>query len=190
MPAFCTILTLLGTIAGPLPFPMPVSPSMPVFPRLRPADTTSARAFERGLACCPTIRALVREVESSDLIVYVEAGVVELPAVARTVLMGAGTSTRYVRVTLHRMMPPDSLIELLGHELQHAVEIARAPEVRDRDSMLALYRRIGFHRSRANHFETSLARQIGVRVRAEIAKRPSLAGFSAAPDADSRRRTR
>lgn len=162
---------------------------MPVSPRLRPADMTSARAFERGLACCPTIRALVREVESSDLIVYVEAGFVELPAVARTMLMGAGTSTRYVRVTLHRTMSPDSLIELLGHELQHAVEIARAPEVRDDDAMLALYRRIGIHGNRANHFETSLARQIGARVRGEVAKRPSLASFSAAPDADSGRRT-
>ncbi len=190
MPAFCTILALFGTIAGPLAIPMPVSPSMPVLPRLRPADLTAAHAFERGLACCPTIRALVREVEFSDLIVYVEAGFVEPPAVAQTVLMGAGTSTRYVRVTLHRTMPLDSLIELLGHELQHTVEIARAPEVRDRDSMLALYRRIGFRRSPANHFETSLARQIGVRVRAEIGKRPSLAGFSAAPDADTGRRTR
>jgi hypothetical protein len=109
---------------------------------------------------------------------------------ARTVLMGAGTNTRYVRVTLHRMTSSDNLIELLGHELQHAVEIAQAPEVRDPDTMRALYNRIGFNRRAATHFETALAREIATRVRAEVAKRPSLPAFRVAEDADSSRRRR
>jgi hypothetical protein len=188
MPAFCMILALLGPFALPMHSPPP-SP-MPAVPRLRPADATAARTFDRALACCPTIRALVRDVEASDLIVYVETGFVQQPAMARTVLMGAGTNTRYVRVTLHRMTSPDNLIELLGHELQHAVEIAQAPEVRDPETMRALYDRIGLHRRRVTHFETALARQIATRVRAEVAKRPSLAAFRVAEDADNSRQKR
>jgi hypothetical protein len=184
MPAFYTILALFGTLAGPMPSPLPA------LPRLRAADATAARAFDRGVACCPTIRGLVREVEASDLIVYVETGLVEQPALARTVLMGGGTNVRYVRVTLSQMTSTDNLIELLGHELQHAVEIAQAPEVRDRDAMIALYKRIGFHRNRANHFETARAREVGIRVRSEIGRRPSLAAFRAPPDAHSDRRKR
>jgi hypothetical protein len=188
MPAFCTILALLGPLAVPMPAPLPAP--MSVTPRLRPADVTAARAFDRALACCPTIRALVRDVEASDLIVYVETGFVQQPAMARTVLMGAGTNIRYVRLTLHRLTSPDNLIELLGHELQHAVEIAQAPEVRDSDTMLGLYKRIGFHRRTATHFETIAARQIATRVRAEVAKRPSLAAFTAVEDVDSSRQKR
>lgn len=184
MPAFWTILALIGTLAGPMPSPMRA------VPRLRPADATAARTLDRGFACCPTIRGLVRDLEASDLIVYVETGFVQQPALARTVLMGAGPSIRYVRVTLHRMTSPDTLIELLGHELQHAVEIAQTPEVRDHDAMLSLYKRIGIHRHSTNHFETSVAREIGVRVRAEVGRRPSLAAFRVEPDAGNSRQTR
>jgi hypothetical protein len=184
MPALLSILALFGTLAGPMLSPMPA------VRRLRPADTTAARTFDRGLACCPTIRTLVRDLEASDVIVYVETGFVQQPALARTVLMGAGTNTRYVRVTLHRMTSPDNLIELLGHELQHAVEIAQASGVRDHDAMLALYTRIGIRRNGAHHFETSLARDAGIRVRAEIGRRPSVAAFRIEEDAGSSRRRR
>jgi hypothetical protein len=184
MPAFLTIVALFGTFAGPILAPMST------VPRLRPADTTAARAFDRGLACCPTIRTLVRDIEASDVIVYVETGFVQQPALARTVLMGAGTNTRYVRVTLHRMTSPDNLIELLGHELQHAVEIAQASEVRNHDAMLALYNRIGIRRNGPHHFETSLARETSIRVRSEIGRRPSAAAFRVEEDAGSSRRRR
>lgn len=184
MPAFFTILALVGMLAAPMPFPRPA------MPRLRPADVTAARAFDRGLACCPTIRGLVRDVEASDLVVYVETGFVPQPALARTVLMGAVTNARYVRVTLSRMTSPEQLIELLGHELQHAVEIAHAPDVRDHDTMIAFYKRIGFHRNGPHHFETTLARQIAARVRAEIGRRPSAAAFRAPGNERSVRQTR
>jgi hypothetical protein len=184
MPAFFTILALVGTLAAPMPSPRPA------MPRLRLADATAARAFDRGLACCPTIRGLVRNVEASDLVVYVETGFVQQPALAHTVLMGAVTNARYVRVTLNRMMSPEQLIELLGHELQHAVEIAHAPDVRNHDAMIALYKRIGFHRSGPHQFETALARQIAARVRAEIGRRPSAAAFRAQEGERSARQRR
>jgi hypothetical protein len=167
-------------------------PSSPVTheSRLRPADGIAAHALERGRACCPTIGALVQELEASDLIVYVETAALANPASARTVLMGAVKNNRYVRVTLNRMTSPEGLIELLGHELQHAVEIARAREVRDRDGMVALYQRIGLRKESTNRFETQLARDTGHRVRAEIASRPSLAAFNARAASDNSRRTR
>lgn len=183
MLAFSAVLATVVTLTVPL---SPVTHAS----RLRPADGIAAHVLERGLACCLTIAALVQELEASDLIVYVETAVLSNPATARTVLMGAVKNNRYVRVTLNRTTSPEGLIELLGHELQHAVEIARAPEVRDGDAMVALYQRIGLRKGSTNRFETQLARDTGHRVRAEIASRPSLAAFNARAASDSSRRTR
>jgi hypothetical protein len=184
MPGLSATLAVLAAIAAGGPAPAPASP------RLRPADFTAGRALERGLACCPTVGGLVRELEASDLIVYLETGFVERPAMGRTVLMGATRNERYVRVTLHRLTSPEGLIELLGHELQHAVEIARAPDVRDGETMLALFRRIGLRRGATTRFETAEARAVGFRVRAEISRRRPIAAFATASDADNSRRTR
>ena len=60
-------------------------------------------------------------------------------------------------------------IALIGHELQHALEIADATEVRDTTSLVRLYERIG-HMSIGEHaYDTEAARDTGRVVRRELA---------------------
>src|SRR5688572_20493535 len=99
--------------------------------RLRPATETVRVMVDDAIERSATVRALAREIAASDLIVYVEMGRPAPPAIATTVLVTATPRTRYVRITIDAMTPPNGLVPLLAHELQHAVEIARNLDVRD-----------------------------------------------------------
>jgi hypothetical protein len=63
----------------------------------------------------------------------------------------------------------NQLLGLLGHELQHAAEIAAEPAVLDDRSLSALYRRIGFRSGPAtgDHFDSDAAIDAGDRVTRE-----------------------
>jgi hypothetical protein len=50
---------------------------------------------------------------------------------------------RYLRITIDASVHGDTAVALLGHELQHAVEIARAPWVTNETRLAHLYRHIG-----------------------------------------------
>ena len=65
----------------------------------------------------------------------------------------------------------DEQASALGHELQHAVEVAREPWVVDQASFEGLYRHIGQPsavESRVPCYETAAAKRAGERVLAEI----------------------
>jgi hypothetical protein len=75
---------------------------------------------------------------------------------------------RYLRIEVRTPRSPLELLATIGHELQHAVEIARAPGVRNSAAMRDLYRRIGQNGANALTFETSDAQEVGKRVRLEL----------------------
>jgi hypothetical protein len=82
---------------------------------------------------------------------------------------------RYLRITFdpHRRQLSDAEeFAVIGHELQHALEIAEAPEVRTSDHVIRLFRRIGFSprcpRGLSDCYETQAARLIGDRIRDEL----------------------
>ena len=84
---------------------------------------------------------------------------------------------RYLRISLDRRYGSGQRLTLLGHELQHAVEIADAPWVTDHEGVATLYRSIGF-RSDNGHddcYDSRLAIETGHQVQREF-----LAAFSAA----------
>ena len=56
---------------------------------------------------------------------------------------------------------------LLGHELQHAVEVAEAPGIHSAGDLRALYREIGV-RTGADSYDSIAARQAGFTVRDEL----------------------
>ena len=78
-------------------------------------------------------------------------------------------ATRYllVRIDPWRVSMRER-IALLGHELQHALEVTASPEVRDSGGLETLYRRIGWEWMRGQ-FETRAAQVMGNRVRAQLA---------------------
>jgi hypothetical protein len=62
-------------------------------------------------------------------------------------------------------------ISVMAHELQHALEVAEAPEVTDAASLVDLFRRIGYVKAESGRgiaYETKAARGVGDRVAEEL----------------------
>ena len=127
-------------------------------PRLRlRASTPAMRAvIDEGLRRSVTVRRLADQIERSDLIVYVERGPLPAAIDAQTSFVVASGAHRFVRVTL-RIGVTDH-VPLLAHELQHVVEIASAPQVRDASGLRRLYEEIGISMGPST-FETTEARE-------------------------------
>lgn len=119
-----------------------------------------------------TVSALVARLAKSDVVVYVQIAPIGTGTAKTGILNGEGP-IRYLLVSIDSAHDPDGLVEMLGHELQHAVEIAEAPQVRDAAGLVTLYRRIGLHRGATNNFETALAQQMGRRARSDLSNRPA-----------------
>lgn len=156
-------LSLLQT-ATPLRAQEPGDPGrLRVHASCRP--TVVSDAAERSA----TVRALVVRLERSDLIVYVRCAARRSPAyAARLGLLGAARAVRVVLIELGAGLPWSEQAALVGHELQHAIEIADAPWVRDARTMAALYRQVGMEAPGApGVFETRAAIEAGDRTRRE-----------------------
>lgn len=138
----------LATLAACfLLLPAPTTAASDGAPRMPHVRTPSARIREfirEGCRRSPTFRSLFEKVEDSDLIVYVEMTPSAPPDVAAWLQYEGGSPVnRFLRIFVKMPAGPEAAIVLLGHELQHATEVAAAPEVRDQHSLEALYRRTG-----------------------------------------------
>jgi hypothetical protein len=97
--------------------------------------------LREGAARSGAFAALLETLERSDVIVYVVSGGVPGPNHLR-LACATGTS-RFVRITLNARDAQAALIAGLAHELQHAVEVANAPDVRDDATLAQFYARHG-----------------------------------------------
>ncbi len=115
----------------------------------------------------PTVAALLDTLEDTDLIVLVDVVGDDSRLRARTAIIGATDAFRFLHVALNAMRGDDRLIELLGHELQHAVEIASQPDVRDAFALAQRFAALGWSLS-GGHFETEAAKSVEEQVRREL----------------------
>jgi hypothetical protein len=134
---------------------------------VRATGPFSKKLLAAAIAHSPTVADLVQRLERSDVFVYVEVATIDIPT-AKTVLLATPGPYRYLLVSINYGQSPEQRAILLGHELQHAVEISEAPEVRDSGTLRALYRRIGWSAGAADKFETYLAQATGARVKRDI----------------------
>lgn len=116
---------------------------------------------------------LMLQLEETGVVVYltdVMPGRITGPA-SYLVYLSNDESARYLLVRIDRWRTtPDERIALLGHELQHALEVANAPEVRDAQGLATLYRRIGWE-GQKDKFETAAAQTVGNQVRSQVSRR-------------------
>ena len=102
-------------------------------------------AIAEGIEGSPLFRDLVAQLEASDVIVYVESDPLMPERLqGRLTFVSSVGGRRYVKVGIACGLRGAQQIAILGHELRHAVEIARAVSVVDQPSLAAEYRRIGF----------------------------------------------
>lgn len=129
-------------------------------PNLRPLHQEAAQLLQRGVARSPTIAALVADLEKTDLVVYLNTNAFLPVRTAETLFVTAAAGRRYVLVSVNPRNIYTDMIRWLGHELQHADEVAHAPEVTDVASFEAFYQRIGTHGKADHRFETRAAQTV------------------------------
>jgi hypothetical protein len=135
--------------------------------RLRGASARERHLIGELQRRSATARALMEEIETSDVIVYVQLTTGEPAGRALTVFVVATERHRFLRVSIGARTPAHELPPLLAHELQHVVEIARAVNVRDTGSLRKHYARIGDALEADRKYDTAAAREIFRRVRRE-----------------------
>jgi hypothetical protein len=135
---------------------------------IRTMDATIRKLLKRGVRHSPSFASLMTRLQDSDVYVYVEL-VDRLPGAieGRTMMLPAAHTHRYVRIQIALHGSIDDSIAVLGHELQHAVEIANAEDVIDQVGMARLYERIG-SRGGENVYDTMAAQEMGRTVRREL----------------------
>ena len=137
--------------------------------RVRAADARLQSFLAEGLNRSRTFASLVTALNRTDVIVYVES-VMVLPknTMGRLAMMPIKGDVRYLRVQIRSDLSRREAIALIGHELQHALEIADATDVRDTTGLIGLYERIG-HPSNGDHaYDTDAAQDTGRIVRREL----------------------
>ena len=141
-------------------------------PRLRGSDRHVRSLVDDGVARSPFFRALVDQLERSDVVVYVRCGRLPSRLDGQLTFVSAAGGLRYVLVQIAWDRPAQRKIAILGHELQHALEIAALPAIVDQPSMVREYARIGFEREKGielvTRFDTTAAIEAGERVWKEM----------------------
>lgn len=136
---------------------------------VRAVDKRITHAIADGLRRSSTFTGLVLALNRSDVIVYIETAPGLPASIAGRMLIVAGPSNqRYLRIQIAGRIRGNELIALLAHELQHALEVAESPAVRDEPSLIALYEAIGSPGSATHRYDTIAAQDTGRRVRLEL----------------------
>jgi hypothetical protein len=145
----------------------PTHVTAPHAPCVRPVGQDMRDLLLDGLSHSATLAGLVAELEKTDLMVRLELSSF-LPTSGALSFVSATPAFRCVRIRLRIPNSREELLAMLGHELQHALEVADAPAVRDDAGLRRLYRHIGRANWNGNRFETRAAIEAGWRVRAEL----------------------
>jgi hypothetical protein len=141
-------------------------------PRIRPTGEYERRLLTDGTCRSDTFRRLVDRLHQSDLIVYVTAGRFKTMQLSGGLQFVVATETaRILRVQLDLSLDREHLIVMLGHELQHAVEVANAPEVGDKRIFAEHYRLHGLPSVFERAWDTREARRLEAKIRAELPRR-------------------
>jgi len=142
-----------------------------VGPHLRPLDQASAALMADAQQRSETMRNLVKKLEASNVVAYVHIAP-RATGDPESGLRFVGTSkmARFVLIAISGDTTADRKIERLGHELQHAVEIAGTPWVQNDAQVTMLMSFLGrrdwasacgYETSAANRTERQVRRDLG-----------------------------
>ena len=140
--------------------------------RVRTTEPEVQALLDRASERSTTFRSLVATLDDSDVIVYVETSVTRAAKlrghlVHRIVAKG---TYRYLRLRLNPFGPVEQRIGVIAHELQHALEIAKTPNVGRSETIQSLFELIGFtHGTQCGDcYETTRALDVERTVREEL----------------------
>jgi hypothetical protein len=110
---------------------------------VRAAESRILALIDAGISRSATFRSLVASLDESDVIVYIEPKTTRqnLGAYLAHQIISRG-GHRYLQIAVPILGSETRLVTLLAHELQHAVEVAQAPEAIDSTSLEQLFDRL------------------------------------------------
>ena len=124
---------------------------------------------EEGALRSATFAAQLCELAASDVVVFIDPPSYLPPNVdAYLVFISSTSAKRYVRIRLSNHLIYPRNISLIGHELRHALEIARHPEVVDNKSLTTMYQQFGRAASRPGAWDSDEAVLVGRMVAREL----------------------
>lgn len=155
----------------------PVVAAEAVNGRVRTSNGGIAALVRQAHEQSRTFRSLVATINASDGIVFIEPGRCKHGRRACFVTVTMAGHTRVLWVKLDTRGADQELMGLIGHELQHTVEVLAAPRVNSPIAMYAFYSQQADTQRGGPVFETQAAIQAGESVRAEVrhARAPSTA---------------
>lgn len=131
--------------------------------RVRAPSDEIAAVIRDGSARSKTFRDLVAKIETTDGLIYVENGKCGHSVHACLLLsVKVAGPNRLLRIKVDTRQKDCELIEAVGHELQHAIELLSDPHVRDMHQAYSLFGRLG--PTGSERFETPEALHIGEQV--------------------------
>jgi hypothetical protein len=137
-------------------------------PRVRSENQVIAGAIREATERSQTFRRLVKTIDSTNGLVYVEDGKC-LHSVRACLLVSVQVAGPYrlLRILVDmRKIAGTELMGSLGHELQHAIEVLRNPKITDSHAMFQFYHReVG---NESGRFETQEAIKVGLDVLNEL----------------------
>lgn len=134
---------------------------------VRPVDPEAVALIGEAQGVSETIREQVTSLSRSDVIVHLSVRALHGVETSGMRFASATSAVRFLRIEIDARKSRDAAIATLGHELQHALEVAAASNVRNAASLDQLYRRIG-RQATARSFETQAAIDVGGAVGAEV----------------------
>jgi hypothetical protein len=135
--------------------------------RIRTADADIVQAVAQAIEWSKTFRRLVEAIERTDGVVWIVRGPCDGASACLLVYLEVSGPNRLLRIHVAPRLSGDRLMELLGHELQHVVEVL-GTSVRTSAGMYLFLDRQAFRIG--GRFETDAALQAGLAVRREIAR--------------------
>ena len=139
-------------------------------PSVRPEEPAVRELITNGMTRSTTFRDLSARLDQSDVVVYVRFAPCSGNVAACLQWASESGGSRLLVIKLDRFgRSPNELTALLAHELQHANEVASAPEIRDLESFRKSFAERGS--SNADGFETERAKDVGRRVSVELAQK-------------------
>jgi hypothetical protein len=138
---------------------------------LRPVSAFEAGVIREGLCTSPTLQTLADRVDASDLTVHVSVKRFPDRRLAGGLRFLAATPTdRVLLIEIAFGLDRYARIAMLGHELQHAVEVAETSQIRDRDGFRRFYASHGVDGAIEWSYETGAAREAEIAIRKELAR--------------------
>jgi hypothetical protein len=147
-PLSIALVTALVVVPATRAIAESLADHIPRFCQVRATDHRLNAAVEEGLRSSGTFRELVDRINISDVVVYVTADAQKLPpgVDGRLTFLSATGGFRYVVVRVKSNLSIPRLVSLIGHELQHAREIADTESIVDAESMAREYAAgLGYH---------------------------------------------